>query len=72
MFQNLRDMSLSDRDDLLAQVAVFSYVEVKDIETVLEMIPSIAMEVKCETEGEEGIQEGDIVTVHAWVNLKPS
>ncbi|KAK9098949.1 hypothetical protein Syun_025994 [Stephania yunnanensis] len=34
------------------------------------MMPSITIEVTCETEGEEGIQEGDIVTMHAWVTLK--
>lgn len=33
------------------------------------MMPSLSMEVKCETEGEEGIQESDIVTIQAWVKL---
>lgn len=63
-------MSLQERAELLAQVAGFSPECVQDVEMVLEMMPSITIEVTCETEGEEGIQEGDIVTVHAWVTLK--
>lgn len=69
-FQDLQDMSLQERAELLAQVAGFSPECVQDVEMVLEMMPSITIEVTCETEGEEGIQEGDIVTVHAWVTLK--
>ena len=63
-------MSLQDRAELLTQTASFSASEVQDVEMVLEMMPSLTIEVTCETEGEEGIQEGDIVTVHAWVSLK--
>ncbi|XP_031269445.1 dnaJ protein ERDJ2A-like [Pistacia vera] len=69
-FQELRDMTLQDRAELLTQVGGFSSAEVQDVEMVLEMMPSVAVEVTCETEGEEGIQEGDIVTVQAWVTLK--
>ncbi|KAK9161085.1 hypothetical protein Syun_007426 [Stephania yunnanensis] len=69
-FQELQDMSLEDRASLLTQIAGFSAAEVQDVEHVLEMMPSITIEVTCETEGEEGIQEGDIVTMHAWVTLK--
>ncbi|KAF3432924.1 hypothetical protein FNV43_RR24026 [Rhamnella rubrinervis] len=69
-FQELQDMTLPDRAELLAQTAGFSSAEVQDVEVVLEMMPSITVEVNCETEGEEGVQEGDIVTVHAWVSLK--
>ncbi|KAK9130910.1 hypothetical protein Sjap_011397 [Stephania japonica] len=69
-FQELQDMTLEDRASLLTQVAGFSAAEVQDVEHVLEMMPSITIEVTCETEGEEGIQEGDIVTMHAWVMLK--
>lgn len=63
-------MSLPDRAELLAQTAGFSSAEVQDVEVVVDMMPSITIDVTCETEGEEGIQEGDIVTVHAWVSLK--
>lgn len=70
VLQELQDMSLQDRAELLSQTAGFSSDEVQDVEMVLETMPSISIEVKCETEGEEGIQEGDIVTVHAWVTLK--
>ncbi|KAF5458693.1 hypothetical protein F2P56_022706 [Juglans regia] len=69
-FQELQDMSLHERAELLAQVAGFSPNSVLDVEMVLEMMPTITIEVTCETEGEEGIQEGDIVTVHAWITLK--
>ncbi|KAE8124560.1 hypothetical protein FH972_019431 [Carpinus fangiana] len=69
-FQDLQDMSLQERAELLVQVAGFSPDSVQDVEMVLETMPSITIEVTCETEGEEGIQEGDIVTIHAWVTLK--
>ncbi|KAH7575123.1 hypothetical protein ACOSP7_005478 [Xanthoceras sorbifolium] len=69
-FQEFRDMTLQDRAELLTQVAGFSDAEVQDVEMVLEMMPSVTVEVTCETEGEEGVQEGDIVTIQAWVTLK--
>ena len=40
------------------------------MEIVLDRMPSITMDVTYETEGEEGIQEGDIVTVRAWISMK--
>ncbi|THU64463.1 hypothetical protein C4D60_Mb01t26730 [Musa balbisiana] len=70
MFQELRDMTVADRAELLTQFAGLSDTEVRDVEHVLEMIPSIAVDITCETEGEEGIQEGDIVTMYAWVTLR--
>ncbi|PKI63497.1 hypothetical protein CRG98_016164 [Punica granatum] len=69
-FQELRDMTLDERAELLTLVAGFSSTEVQDVERVLEMMPSLTVEVTCETGGEEGIQEGDLVTVHAWVTLE--
>ena len=63
-------MPLQERAELLTQTAGFSSAEIQDVEMVLEMMPSITIVVTCETEGEEGIQEGDIVTVQAWVTLK--
>ncbi|KAG0461454.1 hypothetical protein HPP92_021751 [Vanilla planifolia] len=68
-FQELRDMNVQERHELLTLVAGFSDKEAHDVETVLEMIPSIVLEVTCETEGEEGLQEGDLVTMYAWINL---
>ncbi|KAL9237354.1 hypothetical protein vseg_011913 [Gypsophila vaccaria] len=68
-YEELRDMTPEERAELLSQAAGFSAVEVDDVEKVLEMMPSLSMEVKCETEGEEGIQEGDIVTLQAWVKI---
>ncbi|KAK4260411.1 hypothetical protein QN277_003528 [Acacia crassicarpa] len=69
-FQELRDMNSQERADLLIQSAGLSSAEVQDIEVVLGMMPYLTIEATCETEGEEGIQEGDIVTIHAWVNIK--
>ncbi|KAK7244947.1 hypothetical protein RIF29_39776 [Crotalaria pallida] len=69
-FGEFQDMSSQERNDLLLEVAGFSAAESQDVEMVLEMMPSIIIDVNCETEGEEGIQEGDIVTMHAWVTLK--
>ncbi|KAJ4952870.1 hypothetical protein NE237_029702 [Protea cynaroides] len=69
-FQEFQDMSPQERAELLTQAAGFSASEAQDVEVVLEMMPSITVEITCETEGEEGIQEGDIVTMHAWVTLK--
>lgn len=63
-------MSASDRTELLTQIAGLSLAEAQDVELVLEMIPTVTVEVTCETEGEEGIQEGDIVTMYAWVSVR--
>ncbi|XP_020589293.1 dnaJ protein ERDJ2 [Phalaenopsis equestris] len=68
-FQDLRDMGVQERHELLIHAAGFSDTEAHDIEIVLEMMPSITLEVTCETEGEEGIQESDLVTMYAWINL---
>ncbi|KAJ6369413.1 hypothetical protein OIU76_027781 [Salix suchowensis] len=69
-FEDFRDMTLQERAELLEQVAGFSSDKVKDVEMVFGMMPSVTVEVRCETEGEEGIQEGDIVTIQAWITLK--
>ncbi|CDP15379.1 unnamed protein product [Coffea canephora] len=69
-FQDFRDMKLEERAELLSQVAGFSASESEDVEKVLQMMPSISLDISCETEGEEGIQEGDIVTLHAWITLE--
>ncbi|GMH09945.1 hypothetical protein Nepgr_011786 [Nepenthes gracilis] len=69
-FQDLLDMTPQERAELLTQVAGFSDAESRDVEMVLNVMPSIAIDITCETEGEDGIQEGDIVTMHAWLTLK--
>ncbi|XP_015692250.1 dnaJ protein ERDJ2 [Oryza brachyantha] len=68
-FQEFCDMPVEERATLLTQVAGISDEDAQDVELVLEMIPSIEVDIKCETEGEEGIQEGDVVTMYAWVSL---
>ncbi|KAM0833226.1 hypothetical protein ACQ4PT_064394 [Festuca glaucescens] len=69
-FQELCDMSQVERAALLTQVAGLSEEEAQDVELVLEMVPTIEVDIRCETEGEEGIQEGDVVTMYAWVSLQ--
>ncbi|XP_024981560.1 dnaJ protein ERDJ2-like isoform X2 [Cynara cardunculus var. scolymus] len=68
-FEDFRDLNQQERADLLTKVAGFSPSESQDVEMVLEMMPSITFDIKCETEGEEAIQEGDIVTMRGWVTL---
>lgn len=68
-FEDFRDLNQQERADLLTKVAGFSLSESQDVEMVLEMMPSITFDIKCETEGEEAIQEGDIVTMRGWVTL---
>lgn len=63
-------MTLQERLELLSEIAGFSAAELQDVEKVLGLIPCTTVEVTCETEGEEGIQVGDIVTIQAWVTLK--
>lgn len=69
-FKEFQDLSLEERSILLKEVAGLSETDVADVKKVLEMIPSLKIEVTCKTEGEEGIQEGDVTTVQAWITLK--
>ncbi|KAK9036957.1 hypothetical protein V6N11_021880 [Hibiscus sabdariffa] len=69
--QDLCDMTLEDRVELLTQVAGLSLTETKDVEMVLELMPSLTVDITCETEGEEGIQE-DPVSNDVWVSQKVS
>lgn len=69
-FKDFQDLNQEERAELLTQVAGFSAPESEDVEKVLEMMPSISIDITLETEGEEGIQEGDIVTMHAWITLE--
>lgn len=68
-FEDFRDLTQQDRFDLLTKTAGFTPLQSHDVETVLEMLPKITFDIKCETEGEEAIQEGDIVTMRGWVTL---
>lgn len=68
-FEDFRDLNQEERADLLTKVAGFSSDQAQDVEIVLEMMPSISFDIKCETEGEEAIHEGDIVTMRGWVTL---
>ncbi|KAI3797615.1 hypothetical protein L1987_32875 [Smallanthus sonchifolius] len=68
-FEDFRELNQQERADLLTKVAGFSPAQSQDVEIVLEMMPSISFDIKCETEGEEAIQEGNIVTMCGWVTL---
>lgn len=68
--QEFRELSNEERKELLITKGDFSEPEANDVEAVLQMMPVISLDVTCETEGEEGVQEGDIVTMKAWVSLK--
>lgn len=69
-FKEFQELSLEERSKVLKEVAGLSESDVADVEKVLEMIPSLKIEVTCKTAGEEGIQEGDVTTVQAWITLK--
>ncbi|CAA6656274.1 unnamed protein product [Spirodela intermedia] len=68
--QELLEMAGEERAELLTQTGGLSATEAQDVELVLETMPCVEVEITCETEGEEGIQEGDIVTMYAWVTIK--
>lgn len=68
--QELLVLNVEERTKLLTEIAELSAAESHDVEIVLDMIPSIKLDVSLETEGEEGIQEGDVVTAYAWITLR--
>lgn len=49
--QELQEMTVEDHTELPTQVAGPSLSEAHDVETFLNMIPSIAIDVTCEVEG---------------------
>ncbi|KAJ6290925.1 hypothetical protein OIU78_026629 [Salix suchowensis] len=61
-FEDFRDMTLQERAELLEQVAGFSSDKVKDVEMVFGMMPSVTVEVRCETE--------DPISNNVWFSLK--
>ncbi|KAF3792094.1 DnaJ protein [Nymphaea thermarum] len=69
-FQELKEMAPEERSVLLTDIGNLSGEETRDVEAVLDMMPSLKIDVNCVTEGEDGIQEGDVVTMHAWISLK--
>ncbi|CAA6666849.1 unnamed protein product [Spirodela intermedia] len=68
--QDLQEMNLPERAALLTEAAGLSGPQENDVESVLEMMPTLTVELTCETEGEQEIQEGDLVTLCAWVTLR--
>lgn len=68
--QEFRDMKAEDRAELLSQTAGFCAAEIQDVETVLDIMPSVTVEINFGTEDDEGIQEDDIVTMQGRVTLK--
>uniref|UniRef100_A0A2P2N3E1 Uncharacterized protein n=1 Tax=Rhizophora mucronata TaxID=61149 RepID=A0A2P2N3E1_RHIMU len=57
-FEDFFHMSMQERAELLEKVAGFFSAEIQYVGMVLEMMPSVTLEVKCETEDEEGIKTG--------------
>ncbi|KAJ7568230.1 hypothetical protein O6H91_01G024300 [Diphasiastrum complanatum] len=68
--QDLKELDPKERVKLLITEGGFSEQEAVDVEAVLNIMPAISLDAVCETEGEEGVQEGDIVTLRAWITLK--
>ncbi|GBG61545.1 hypothetical protein CBR_g22342 [Chara braunii] len=70
--QELRDMDLEDRQAMLKSVAGLTEEQVEDVESTLAMLPTIVLDITIETEGEEDnlVQEGDLVTMSAWVSIE--
>ncbi|CAM6122131.1 unnamed protein product [Calypogeia fissa] len=54
--QDLRDLRKEDREDVLTSVGGLSNAAADDVQAVLETMPSISLDVVCETEGEEDQQ----------------
>ncbi|CAM6098125.1 unnamed protein product [Calypogeia fissa] len=54
--QDLRDLSKEGREDVLTSVEGLSKAAADDVQAVLETMPSISLDVVCETEGEEDQQ----------------
>ncbi|XP_076938629.1 dnaJ protein ERDJ2A-like [Bidens hawaiensis] len=67
--QEFRDMKAEDRADLLSQTAGFCAAKTQDIETVLDIMPSVTFDISFRTEGEESLREDDIVSLQGWVTL---
>ena len=63
-------MSMAERAALLTSTAGLTGAAANDVETVLEAIPTLTADITCNTEGENEIQEGDLVTITAWINLR--
>ncbi|EFJ34057.1 hypothetical protein SELMODRAFT_439099 [Selaginella moellendorffii] len=68
--QEFRDLKMDERKELLSTLAGFSQGQIVDVEEVLDMIPTVTIDVTCGTEGEEFVQEGDAVTMRAWISVK--
>lgn len=68
-FQELRDLSAAEREDILTGVGSLTAQQAADVEAVLGMMPDVTVEPEVLTEGEEGIEEGDIVTFKVWLSM---
>lgn len=66
--QDLLEMDDAERGATLA-AAGLSAEQAADVEAVLGVVPQVDVDAAAETEGEEGVQEGDVLTLRAWVTL---
>ncbi|CAI5972947.1 unnamed protein product [Closterium sp. NIES-65] len=69
--QELRELSEEARTDLLTTVGGLSPAEASDVEATLSTIPEMLVDAACITQGaDDGIQEGDVVTLRIWLTLR--
>jgi translocation protein SEC63 len=66
--QDLLDLDDAERAELL-QGGGLTPEQAADVEAVLGVVPQLELDATAETEGEEGVQEGDVLTLRAWVTL---
>ncbi len=64
-------LSLSEEERAAALVgAGLSEKEARDVENVVQVLPSVELDVSIETEGEAEVEEGDLVTLNIWMAVK--
>ncbi|CAI5992862.1 unnamed protein product [Closterium sp. NIES-64] len=69
--QELRELSEEARTDLLTTVGGLSPAEASDVEATLSTMPEMLVDAACITQGaDDGIQEGDVVTLRIWLTLR--
>ncbi|CAI7860166.1 unnamed protein product [Closterium sp. NIES-54] len=68
--QELRELSEEARTDLLTTVGGLSPSEASDVDATLSTMPEMLVDAACITQGaDDGIQEGDVVTLRIWLTL---
>lgn len=68
--QELRELPEEERLDLLSAAGGLSQNQVSDVKSTLDMMPDVSLEAACLTLGEEGIEEGDVLTFRVWLTMR--